>query len=273
VSPSSPTSASRAAGAALAALLTASAPAAAAIRLDVGGALEPADAGLRVRLDVTNRGDVAALHVDVEAEIFGLYAEGRLPGPLAPGATQSVRLDFTAAPARPGVHALALHLRYPVSGQTETASQRAYLLLALGSHGPPAVRLAPRPTTFETRGSLDVDLESADGRPHTVQVRVLGPRGVNALAEAPVDVPARGPARATVPLIRTGPSRNERLGVVVLAASTDDGLQDTVATTAVVDLVAHKPWMPRLRIPIAVLSIALLFAAIALEFRRSSTPN
>src|SRR6185295_11581516 len=220
-SPSSPTSTSRA-GAALFALLLSAAPAAAVVRLDVGGALEPVDIGLRVRLDVTNHGDAAALRVDVEAEIFGVYAEGRLPGPLAPGATQSVRLDFaTAAPERPGIHALALHLRYPVSGQTETASQRAYLLLGLGPHGPPAVRLTPRPSSFETSGALDVDLESADGRPHTVQVRVLGPRGVNALAAASAAVPAQGSTRATVRLIRTGPSRSERLGVVVLASSTD----------------------------------------------------
>lgn len=244
------------------------------MRLDVGGALEPADLGLRVRLDVTNHGDAAADHVEVEAEIFGVYAEGRVPGPLAPGATQSVRLDFVAAaPTRPGVHALALHLRYPVGGQTEAASQRAYLLLALGTHGPPAVRLAPRPSSFETSGALDVDLESADGRPHTVQVRVLGPRGVNPLAEASARVPAQGSARATVPLIRTGPSRTERLGIVVLARSTDDGVDDTAAATAVVDLVAHKPWMPRLRIPIAVVSVALLLAAAALEFRRRSTPS
>jgi hypothetical protein len=270
VSPSSAKTASRAAGAALAALLAAAAPAPAGVRLEVGGALEEAaaDSGLRVRLDVTNRGDSAAPRLEVEGELFGFHAEGRLHDGVGPGATASLRLDLPAVPPRPGVYALALHLRYPVPGQTETASQRAYLLLALGARGAPAVRVTALATTLETSGALGLDLESADGLAHDVQVRVLSPRGLNALAEVKAVVPAQGRTRATVPLIRTGPSRSERLGVVVLAASTTDGVEDTVAITAVVDLVPHRPWMPRLRIPIAVAAAALLLAALAFEFRR-----
>ena len=268
MSPSSAKTARRSAGAALAALLWAAAPARAEIRLEVGGALEPSGSGLRVRLDVTNRGDTAAPRVDVEAEVVGAYAEGVLPAGIVPGGMQSLWLDFAATPARPGVHALALHLRYPVTGQADPASQRAYLLLALGARSAPAVRVSTLPATLETSGALAIDLESTDGRARPVHVRVLAPRGVNALAAVDVDVPAQGRARATVPLIRSGPPRSERLGVVVLASSTTEGVVDTAASTAVVELVPHRPWMPRLRIPIAVASVVLILAALAAEFLR-----
>jgi hypothetical protein len=271
----SPSSANRRKGAALAALLALATPAGALgqVRLDVAGALEPAGEGILVRVDLKNGGDAAAQRVDVEGELLGQHAEGHVPSGLAAGAAESVRLHFLVEGPRPGVHALALHLRYPLPGQAEPVSQRAYLLLALGARPEPAVRLTVLPAALETAGPLPVRLESADGRAHLVRLRVLTPRGVNALAEVEAAVPAAGTARAEVPLVRAGPARRAAegpalLGVVVLAASTDDGVENTAAATATVSVTPYEPWMPRLRIPIAVTAVLLLLSAALLELRR-----
>ncbi len=116
--------------------------------------------------------------------------------------------------------------------------------------------------------SIPVYFKASDGRPHAARLRVLTPRGVNALAAPEVAVPAAGAATARVPLLRTGPSRPERLGLVVLAAATVEDRQSTAAGTAEVQLVPHRPLLPRLRIPLAVAGVLLLAAAVALEVRR-----
>jgi hypothetical protein len=246
-------------------LLWLAAPAAAAVSLEVGGAVESSAQGLMVRLDVANRGDVAAERLDAEGELFGYHAEGALAGGLAAGQARSLWLHFPLPPPRPGLHALALHLRYPVPGASEAASQRAFLLLALGARVEPALRLSVAPAAFETSGALAVALESADGQAHAVRVRVLAPRGVNVLQDPEVEVPARGTATARVPLIRGGPSRRERQGLVVLAATTVNGVESTQAATTTVDLVPHLPLLPRLRVPLAVAGVVLLAAAVTLE--------
>jgi hypothetical protein len=238
------------------------------VRLEVAGAAEPGGDALMVRVDVTNRGASEASRLDVEGELTGHYAEGRLAAGVPAGATRTVWLHFPVRPPRAGVHAVALHLRYPVRGATEPASQRAFLLLVLGADVPPAVRLSAAPAVFETSGELAVTLESADGRPHAARLRVLTPRGVNALLAPEVAVPAAGAASARVPLLRTGPSRAERLRLVLLAEATVENGQSTAAGTAEVQLVPHRPLLPRLRIPLAVAGALLLAAAVALEARR-----
>lgn len=237
------------------------------MRLDVAGAAEPAEDALMVRVDVTNRGTSAAARLDVEGELFGHHSEGRLAAGVPAGATQSVWLHFPDGPQRPGVHALALHLRYPVAGRPEPASQRAFLLLALGGNLPPAVTLAAGPAVFETAGELVVAIESADGRAHVARLRVLTPRGVNALAEPEVAVPAAGTATARVPLLRTGASRADQLGLVLLAQVNDAGRERTSAGTAQVHLVPYRPLLPRVRVPLAAAGLLLLAAAVVKEMR------
>ena len=246
----------------------ASARAQAAVRLEVAGVAQPGADGLLVRVDVTNRGDRAAGRLDVEGELFGQYAEASLPAGVQAGATQGVWLHFATPAPRPGVHALALHLRYPVIDVHEPASQRAYLLLALGAQADSPLRLAAAPARFETAGTLRVELSATDGRAHVARVRALPPRGMNALEDREVTVPAGGAAWAEVPLIRTGASRSERLELIVLAATTTDGLESTATALARVELYPHRPLMPRLRIPLAVAGGLLLAAAVALELWR-----
>jgi hypothetical protein len=269
VSLSSPSSRARGRAArwALACALVA-APAAAAVRLDVNGAVEPSAEGLLVRLEVSNRGDGAAARLDVEGELFGHYAETGLPGGVRGGATESVWLHFPAPAPRPGVHAVALHLRYPEGAAREPVSQRAYLLVAIGARAETPLATSASAAPFETAGTLRVEVRSADGAAHTARVRVLPPRGVNALAQPEVAVPAGGAAVAQVPLIRTGPSRSERHELIVLASTAVEGVETTAVARAMVQLVPHRPWMPRLRLPLAVAGAVLLAGAVAVELWR-----
>lgn len=267
MSPSPASSRGRAARAALAALAWALLPvtARAAVQLDVGGAVEAAPDGLMVRLDVTNRGDAAATRVDVEGELFGYHAEAALPAGVPAAATQRLWLHFPVEPPRPGVHALSLHLRYPVPGAADPASQRAYLLLALGARAESPLRVAATPATFETAGPLRVELTATDGGAHAVRLRVLAPRGVNVLEDPKVTVPAQGTAAVDVPLIRTGPSRAATYELILLAATDAAGVETTAVGRATVRLVPHAALLPRLRIPLAVAGALLLSAAAAAE--------
>jgi hypothetical protein len=253
---------SRAAAAAL--LWALAAPAAAGVRLEVGGAVEPAEDALMVRLDVTNRG-AAAVRLEIEGEIFGHHARTALPGGVAAGAAVTAWLHFPVQPPRPGVHALALTLEYTEAGASQSASQRACLLLQLGAPADPALRVAASPASFETSGTLRVGVQSADGRAHDVRVRVLAPRGVNALAEPSLRVPPSGGASVDVPLIRTGPSRRENHEVIVVAATDSGGAESTELARAQVELVPHLPLLPRLRPLLAVAGALLLAAAVAAE--------
>lgn len=246
-------------------LALAAAPAAGGVRLEVAGEVEPAEGALMVRVDVANRGDAGAARVEVEGEIFGRYAQAALPGGLGAGEAGSVRLRFPVRPPRPGVHALALHLRYPVTGAADPASQRACLLLALGARADPPIRVEVGPASFETSGTLRVDVQSTDGRAHLVRLRVLAPRGVNALEEPELSVPGAGTAAARVPLVRTGPSRSETHPLIVLAATEAAGVETTAVARSSVRLVPHAPVLPRLRPLLAAAGALLLAAAVAAE--------
>lgn len=235
------------------------------MQLDVGGAVEAAADGLMVRLEVSNRGDAAATRLDVEGELFGHHAQAVLTGGVRAGATERVWLHFPVSPPRPGVHALALHLRYPVAGAADPASQRAYLLLALGAQAETPLSLAADAARFETAGPLRVTLRANDGAAHTVRLRVLAPRGLNALQDPEVTVPAQGAAVAEVPLIRSSPSRSARYELILLAATTLDGVETTAVARATVQLIPHAPVLPRLRVPLAVGGALLLAAAAAAE--------
>jgi hypothetical protein len=227
--------------------------------------LEPSPEGLLVRLDLSNRGDAAATRVDVEGELFGHHAEATLSAGLRAGATERMWLHFPVPPPRPGVHALALHLRYPVPGVADPASQRAYLLVALEARAETPLSISAQPATFETAGRLRVALTATDGARHTARLRVLAPRGLNALEEPQVAVPAQGSATAEVPLIRSGPSRSASYELILLAATEVDGVETTAVARASAQLVPHAPVLPRVRIPLAVAGALLLAAAAAAE--------
>ncbi len=226
--------------AAAALLLAASAPARAQAVLDVSGSVVAVAPRLEVRVEVTNRGDRLAVPVDVSGELLGERREARLEAGVPPGGAGSVRLDFAPAADRPGVHALTLLLEHPVAGTPDAAgnppvaSQRAWLLLALGASPPEAVRLAAEPLRLDVKGDLAVGLQSADGRPHPVRLRVLTARGLRAEGDAvELALPASGTTTVRLPVMRSDPSL-----------------------------------LPRLRVPLLVLGLALVATALLFEILR-----
>ena len=251
-------------------LLALSAAAAdAAVRLEVKGSVTPEDEELVVSVQVDNRGDTAATSVTIHGELLGRHDEEEKEKGVAARSWTEAQLRFPQEGVRPGVHVVALRIDYKVHARGVVASQAAYLLLALGANPPPAVRVFVGETTIDTRGRVAVSLESADGRPHVARLRLLTPRGLNPYGEAPdVSVPAQGRVPATLELLRGSVPRDTRHGILV-AASTIDGAEQTSAVAEGAVVVASDPaLMPRLRIPLTVVSITLLLAATAVELRR-----
>lgn len=220
-------------------------------------------------MTVANHGDAAATGVVLEGELSGAVAQAALPTPLAAGASQDVELGFPSGVPRPGVHGLALDLRYSRSGAgaAEPSSQRAYLLLAIGANPAPPVHLHVPDAHMTHSAEVPVHLESADGAAHRVRLRVLTPRGLNALEpETTVDVPAAGSVTAPVRVVRAGAAPGSRAGLVVLASEVDGPVERTAAATGTVEVQTASPWLPRARRPLLAAALALLAAAVAAEW-------
>jgi hypothetical protein len=245
--------------------------------LDVSGAIEQTSPRLEVRVVVTNRGDVAAAPLHLLGELLGERTEARVAGGVAPGASSAVLLDFPplSRDVRPGVHVLALLLEHPVEGAPDAAgnppvaSQRAWLLLALGTSTTPPVTLVPETLRLSVRGAIQVGVLSADGAPHRVRVRVLTARGLRAEgAGVEVAVPAHGEVKISLPIVRAGAPRGSRHGVVLVAEGEDGPLARATVTTATVEVTPFPSLLPRLRVPLAVAGIVLLATALGVELLR-----
>jgi len=239
------------------------------VRLEVSGAVQAGPPRLEVRVDLANRGDTPAAALSVEGELLGGRDAARLEA-LPAGQTSSALLRFDVGAPRPGVYPLALHLQYSRPGApTVEASQRAYLLLALGASVPPAVRLAVPDVRIDVTAPVVARLESADARPHRVRLRLLTPRGLQPFGPDPeAQVPASGSASAELRLLRGTAPRPSRQGIVVLAETVGEELASASAATAVVDVEPDPAWLPRLRRPLAAAAVALLVAALYVELRR-----
>jgi hypothetical protein len=239
--------------------------------LDVKGDVISAAPRLEVRVVITNRGDQAAAPLEVTGELLGERREARLTDGIAPGGEGAVLLAFSPAGARPGTHALTLLLEHPVEGLPDgagnppVASRRAWLLLALGASPGEAVRLVADPLRLDLEGGLGVRLESADGEPHRVRLRALTARGLRAEGEAlEVEVPPRGAASATLPIVRAGAPRGSRHAVLLVAESLDGPLARTTVLVASVEVAPDPSMLPRWRR--AVLAAGALLVAFALGF-------
>ena len=239
------------------------------MRLTVAGHVREEAGQLRVRVDLVNDGDVAARGMEVEGEMLGQRGEAALTAALPPGRAASVELGFAPDVPRPGVYALALHLRYwadTAAPSPAPTSQRAYLLLALGANPEPPVSLSVPDARVTRFAVVPVRLQSADGAAHRVRLRALAPRGVNALEpEEPVAVPASGSVAAPLRVLRAGAPIGSQAGLVVLATEVDGPLERTAVATGRVVIAAPAPWLPGLRTPLLGVALALLAAAVAVE--------
>lgn len=262
---------SRAASAAIVLLAWLPAPRAeAAARLTVGGSVKSEDGALLVAVQVDNRGDAAVAPLLVNGELASRYDEARAENGVAAGSWTEVTLRFPTEIEQVGVHAVALRLDYQSPPRTGAwISQAAYLLVALGANPPAAVRVTTREAEVETHGQVPVDLESADGRAHEVRLRLLTPKGLNPFGEAPpVTVPGTGRVSASLGVLRAGAPRLTRQGVLIVATTVDGGEQNVAVAEGAVVLTKDPALMPRLRIPLLVLAMALLATAIGVEVYR-----
>ena len=242
--------------------------------LDVSGSVAATRPRLEIQLTLTNRGDVRALPVDVRGELFGQAATARLATGLAPGAAGQLTLGFDAQPPRPGTHALTLLLEHPLDGAPDgagnppVASQRAFLLLALGATAGEAVRIHAEPLGLDVRGSLRVRLESPDGERQRVRLQVLTARGLRT-GGGPVElsVPAQGETTVEVEIVRAGAARGTRQGVLLVAEALDGPVARTSVAAAAVDVLKDPALLPGLRRPVLATGLALVLLALGHEVR------
>jgi hypothetical protein len=113
-----------------------------------------------------------------------------------------------------------------------------------------------------------VGVESADGAPHRVRIRVQPPAGLQAPDPAEVAVPAAGLVTATVRVWRSSAPRGSRQPLVVMAEAVDREGGPAVSATAFAEILPDPAWVPRLRRPLAVFALLLMAAAALLETRR-----
>jgi hypothetical protein len=225
---------------------------------------------VQVRVDLANLGDAPAHGVSIEAELLGQRQVSRLEVDLPPQQGGNATFSFDVGALPPGVYPLALHVQYARSATAgDIASQRGYLLLALGANPPPAVSLSVPEVRLDTLATVVARVESADVRPHRVRLRMLVPRGLQQFGPDPeVRVPQFGSVTTEMKLLRGGAPRPSLQGVVVLAETIGEEPASVGATTALVDVIADPAWMPRLRWPLLTGAMALLAAAAHLEMRR-----
>lgn len=240
---------------------------------------------LEVRVVIANRGDQPAVPLDVVGEFLGERRQARVVQGVPPGGEAAVLLDFAAEDARAGLQALTLLLEHPVEGDADAAgnrpvhSQRASLLVTLGSNPGPAVRIevacpddpadADCAPSIGVRGELTTRLESTDGEAHRMKVRALTARGLR--ADGPpvtVEVPGTGGATVRIPLARAGGAPGSRHGVLVVAETIDDPLARTTVEEAQVRIAPQPSVLGRLRGPLLLLGLALLASAGVAEWRR-----
>jgi hypothetical protein len=237
-----------------------------------GEVLSAAPLEVRVALHNPGPGDVGPL--DVVGELGVERRQARVVSGVRSGGTAAVVLTFVGRPARPGLHPLLLLLEHPVDGEPDAAgsppvaSQRAFLLLALGARPDPAVSLQAEPCVVDVRGALRVRLESRDGDPHRVSLEARPARGLRFEGGAvEVAVPASGPATAALPLFRAGAGRGSRHEVLVVAETLDGPLARATVASARVDVAPDRSLLPRLHRPLLALGILLLALAAVAQIR------
>jgi hypothetical protein len=131
------------------------------------------------------------------------------------------------------------------------------------------VRLAARDVRILYYGDVEVGVESADGAPHRVRVRVQTPAGLQAPDGAEVDVPTSGRVAASVRVWRSSAPRGSRQPLIVVAEPLD-GATPAASQEVTAEVLPDPAWMPRLRRPLGVLALLLMTAAALMELRRGS---
>ena len=130
------------------------------------------------------------------------------------------------------------------------------------------MRLSARDVRILYYADVAASVESADGAPHRVLVRVQTPAGLQAPDAAEVDVPAAGRVTATVRVWRSSAPRGSRQALMVVAEPVVGEPGAAVSAPLFADIQTDPAWMPRLRRPLGMAALLLMAAAALLEVRR-----
>lgn len=245
------------------------------VQFEVSGRAQTTRAGIQVVASLRNIGNSAAHSLHVRGELGSSLADA-VPGDVAPLAQVEATFDFPL-PERAGRHAILLRLEfYPTPEAAEQkgspAVQWGYLLIGLGADPPPALGLEVPEAKIETSGPLLVRLTSLDGFSHRASVSCRVPYGLGTLGEPPeVEVPASGSVEVPLSLVRGGALRGSRSGILVLARTTEAGMERAAVATGVVEILPDPALLPGLRVPLGVCGSALLGFSLWAEWRRRRT--
>lgn len=248
-------------------------PACAGDGLVVSGTVAASPGSIEVTARIANPGSTIKGPLTVRGELLGQEDAALLERGIPAGETAEAPLEFSADIPRPGIHLLFLRIespeRAPDGGPRTTEVETAYLLLSLGAGVTPAVRLAADPVRLVDSGRLRVRIESADGAPHRVKLRALGPATL--LFEPPgepVAVPAGGAITATVRVLRGRSAWGARQKALVVASPLDGPLERTEVLAVPIEIGSDPAVLPRIRVPLAAAGVALILTALAIESRR-----
>ncbi len=232
-----------------------------------------------VRVGLVNRNPTAVSAITAEAELLDHVERRKLDASMAPGGSSSLLFSFPLEGATPGVHAVTLRIEYKASASsgeaTPTRVQPAYVLLALGEQGAaPAVKLTAPDAHMDSVGRWRIGLESLDGAPHRVRLRVVLPRTLRAdPLDGSVSVPAAGRVDEELLLFRVDAPWGGPQGALLVAATEGEEVTRTSVATAVIHVGREPGRVARWRLPLVVVMALLFLAAALLEARRYLRPG
>jgi hypothetical protein len=232
------------------------------------GRAEAGPERLEIAVRLVNHGS-DAIDVNLSGELQGVASRRDLGDPVPGGHEAEVRLDFPSRLERPGLHAVLLRIASRPAGSAENDPMRyqlSYLGFPLGASPAPAFELEVDPARIGWSGELVARLRSLEGTPHRVALRLLTAPGLRAWPES-VELELPAGARRVVPLgvLRTGARPDTRHGVLIEARVVDGPLERTRVVASEVEVGPERGRVPRLRIPLLVLSMLLLAGALGLE--------
>ncbi len=212
-----------------------------------------------VRVDLRNAGTPAAGPLEWTASLREPFPRERGRRPSRPARRgRSPFLPSRCAP--PGRPCPLPSPRLRGSARRAPTEPRAYLLIALEEAPPPGRTLTLAKLALGWAGAGEVDVESADGPPHAVRLRLEGPRGLR--AHDPEDESPCPARRRPVPVrLLRGTLPDTVQGVLAVATTSDGPAARTTVTAGSLRVLPDPAWLPRFRKPLLLLTLLLLGAA------------
>lgn len=236
-------------------------PLGASVRLEAEAALEREAPDYIVRIGLKNAGDTDASRLVVSGQLLGETETVSL-GELKAGASALAHLRFAAR--GPGTHGLVLRLSYPPSPNGTDLLESLYCL-PVGNEGKEVIRAKSPSLALETASPWPIQVESVDGRAHEFHLWVAVPKG---LGVDPWELRARvgdkGALRLAPTLFRGAIPHNETVEAWIVLEDDEPGSR-AVIQRAEVKILPDPALLPKIRLALAALFLALLATTLVLE--------